>query len=76
MQDVDTFLSSDSFNSLLHEAVTEGDDSPAMELVKMIDMCVESMTFFMKLDNSDRFKRELYQLRTIINHVETIYENQ
>lgn len=76
MQDVDTFLSGSNFAALINEAVSEGEGSPAMDLVKMIDLCVESMTFFMKINHTDRFKRELNQLRAIINHVETIYENQ
>jgi hypothetical protein len=76
MEDIDTFLSGEHFTSLINEATSEGEDSPAMDLVKMIDLCVESMTFFMKINHTERFKRELDQLRAIINHVETIYENQ
>ena len=76
MQDIDTFLSGEQFAALINEAVSEGEGSPAMDLVKMIDLCVDSMAFFMKIDHADRFKRELDQLRSIINHVETIYENQ
>lgn len=74
MDTVDDFLSSQHFISLCNEAIASGGEH-AMELVQIIDMHVESMTFFAKIDEGDRFERELKQLLQVIKHINKIYDN-
>ena len=75
MNTIDEFLSSEIFSELCNEGIQD-ENSNAMELIKMIDMCVESMTFFAKIDERNRFNREMEQLLILINYIKKIYEQQ
>lgn len=75
IQTVDEFLSGDTFCALCSEGVQD-ENGDAMELIKMIDMNVESLAFFTKIDNQSRFKREMNQLITTINYIKEIYEHK
>ena len=73
MSTIDEFLSSDIFSELCNEGIQD-ENGDAMELIKMIDMCVESMTFFAKIDEQNRFNREMRHLLFLINYIKEIYE--
>lgn len=74
MDTVDNFLSSEQFTALCNEAIGSGGEH-AMDLVQIIDMHVDSMTFFAKIDEASRFERELKQLLQVIEYINKIYEN-
>ena len=72
---IDTFLKSDTWNKLVQEATGSGGE-PAMELVEMIELHIESLIFFMKLKENNRAQREVDMLTRMFNMINTLYDNE
>jgi hypothetical protein len=63
---LDDFFESDNWESICSQAIDEGNKNAA-ELMNILSVRIDSFYFFLELNDNNRAKRELAELKKLIN---------